>query len=81
TILASARKTRRVVIIHEANRRGGAGAELAAVIQEKLFGVLAAPIKRVCAPDVPIPFSPVLEKEYLPDERKLQAAVKELLAG
>lgn len=58
TVSQSIRKTNRVVVVHEACLTGGYGAELAARIQEELFDYLDAPIKRVAARDVPIPFSP-----------------------
>ena len=78
TIIGSVAKTRRVVIVHEAPKTGGIGAEIAATIVEDGFGYLAAPIKRVAAPDVPVPRSQLLEKEYLPNEEKIMAAVKSL---
>jgi pyruvate dehydrogenase E1 component beta subunit len=78
TIIGSVAKTRRVVIVHEAPKTGGIGAEIAAIIVEDGFGYLAAPIKRVAAPDVPVPRSQLLEKEYLPNEEKIMAAVKSL---
>jgi len=66
TIAGSVTKTRRAVIVHEACLTGGFGAELVARIQEDLFDHLEAPVKRVAAKDVPIPFSPVLEDFVLP---------------
>jgi len=78
-VFQSVRKTGRVVIVHEANKRGGAGAEIAALIAEEIFDALRAPIKRVASPDVPIPFSPALERLYLPDVDRITKAVREVL--
>jgi pyruvate/2-oxoglutarate/acetoin dehydrogenase E1 component len=66
TILTSVRKTSRCVIAHEAVTRMGFGAELAALVQEKAFDWLDAPIERVGAAFVPLPFSPVLERAAIP---------------
>ncbi len=52
--------------------------EIAAIVAEEAFDLLDAPIKRVCAPDTPIPFSPTLEKAWMPDEEKLIKAVTEI---
>ena len=68
TILSSVRKTGHLVIVHEAPVRGGFGGEVAAVVAEKALGYLDAPIKRVGAPWVPVPFSPTLEDAYVPQE-------------
>lgn len=78
SILTSVEKTGRVVITHEANRTNGFGAEIAAMIADEGFDLLNAPIKRVTAPDTPVPFSPVLERSFLPSEEKIISAVKEL---
>ena len=77
-ILASVRKTGRLVIVEEDNRTGGWGADVAAIVAEEAFMWLDAPIKRVSAPDVPPPFAPVLEREYVPSEEKVVAAVQSL---
>jgi pyruvate dehydrogenase E1 component beta subunit len=66
TVAKSVKKTKRAIIVHEACLTGGFGAELAARIQEELFDYLDAPVKRVAARDVPIPFSPPLEDYVLP---------------
>ncbi len=79
TILNSVAKTHRVLIVDEGHLRGGAAAEIAAVIADKGFDSLDAPIKRCTAPDVPVPFSPPLEQFVVPNEAKLVAAVKELV--
>lgn len=79
TVLRSVRKTGRVVIAHEACRRGGFGGELAAQIQEEAFDFLDAPIRRVGALDVPIPYSKPMEEYVIPDEERIVAAVKRVL--
>lgn len=79
TILASVKKTGHVVVAHEACVKGGFGAEIAAVIQEKAFDQLKTPVKRVGAPNVPVPFAPVLEKAYLPDAQDILEAVHSCL--
>lgn len=79
TILASVKKTGHVVVAHEACVKGGFGAEIAAVIQEKAFDQLKTPVKRVGAPNVPVPFAPVLEKAYLPDAQDILEAARSCL--
>jgi pyruvate dehydrogenase E1 component beta subunit len=79
-MLATVAKTGRVVIVDEAHLRGGAAGDLAAIIIDQGFDYLNAPIKRVAALDVPIPFSPPLEAYVLPDESKIKAAVREVAA-
>jgi pyruvate dehydrogenase E1 component beta subunit len=76
TVAASVKKTFRAVIVHEACRTGGFGAELAARIQDELFDYLDAPILRVAARDVPIPFSPPMEDFVLPKAADVVQAVK-----
>ena len=76
TILNSVRKTHRLVVVHEEVKFAGSGAEIAALVAEKAFDYLDAPIQRVAAPFCPVPFSPVLEDEYIPSEAKIIAAVK-----
>ncbi len=76
SVIQSVRKTNRAVIAHEACRTGGIGAELAARIQEEAFDDLDAPIERVGALDVPIPYSKPLEEAVIPDEGRIIAAVK-----
>lgn len=77
-ILASVRKTGRLVIVEEDNLTGGWAAEIAAIAADEAFDYLDAPIKRVSAPDVPPPFAPVLEREYVPDEGEIIEAVRAL---
>lgn len=77
TILKSVKKTGRLVVLHEATRTGGFGGEICALVAEEAFSALKAPVKRVTAPDIPVPCSPPLEKFYMPDEAQLIQAVKE----
>jgi len=79
TVLTSARKTNRVVVVHEAVRSGGLGAEVAAQVQEHAFDHLDAPVARVGAPFSPIPFSPGLESAYVPDATRIAAGIRDTL--
>src|SRR5215210_2506845 len=79
-ILTSVRKTSKVVVLHEATRSCGVGAEVAALIGERCFEDLDGPIVRVTAPDTPIPFSPPLERAILPQASDIEEACRELLA-
>jgi len=79
-ILASARKTGKVLVAHEATRSCGVGAEVSALITEHAFEHLDAPVRRLTAPDVPIPFSPPLEQAVLPQPDDMKEAIRELLA-
>jgi pyruvate dehydrogenase E1 component beta subunit len=76
TVADSIRKTHRAVIVHEACVTGGFGAELAARIQDELFKELDAPIKRIGAKDVPMPFSPPMEDFVLPNMYDVIAAAQ-----
>jgi len=69
TLVASARKTAHVIVVDEGYERYGVTAEIAAVIQEKAFFDLEAPVKRIGAMQVPIPFSPPLEDSTVPTEK------------
>ena len=80
SILTSVRKTGKVLVAHEATRSCGVGAEVAALIAEKAFEDLDAPIARLTAPDVPIPFSPPLEQHVLPGLDDMKEACRDLLA-
>jgi pyruvate/2-oxoglutarate/acetoin dehydrogenase E1 component len=80
TILAAARKTGKVLVAHEATRSCGVGAEVAALIGEEAFEDLDAPIRRLTAPDVPVPFSPSLEQRVLPGLDDMKEAIRELAA-
>jgi pyruvate dehydrogenase E1 component beta subunit len=79
TILTSVRKTGRLVVLHEATRTGGFAGEVAAVVMEEAFTSLKAPLRRVTGPDIPVPFSPPLERFYIPNEEQLIRAIKEIL--
>jgi pyruvate/2-oxoglutarate/acetoin dehydrogenase E1 component len=78
-ILASVRKTSKVLIVDEANQTCAAGAQVAAVVAEKGFEDLDGPVRRVATPDVPIPFSPPLEQALLPSVDRVKEAARELL--
>lgn len=78
TLVASARKTRRVLVVEAGVRRFGVSAELAAQISEEAFDYLDAPVKRLAAQEVVIPFSPSLEPEVLPTQERLREAVLQL---
>ena len=81
TIRASVRKTGRLVVADEAGPTAGASAEIAALVTEDAatFRALKAPVKRVCALNVPIPYSPVLEDFVFPDRHKIAAGVRAVL--
>jgi acetoin:2,6-dichlorophenolindophenol oxidoreductase subunit beta len=78
-ILDSVRRTNRAVVVHEAVTFGGIGAEIAAQIQEEAFDYLDAPVLRLGAPFSPVPFSPVLERAYIPDSNRISAGISRLL--
>jgi pyruvate dehydrogenase E1 component beta subunit len=77
-LVRSAEKTGRAIVVDEGHRRYGVGAELASVIADRAFYSLDAPVKRLGAMDVPIPFSPPLEDETVPTADTVAAAVREL---
>jgi pyruvate dehydrogenase E1 component beta subunit len=79
TIGESVKKTGRVVIVEEGPKTGGVSAEISAGIMERFGEFLQAPVARVGSPDVPVPFSPVLENAYRPDVERILAAVREVL--
>ena len=80
-IIKTAKKTGRVVVVHEAVKFAGFGGEISAAITESdAFFALKAPIKRVGALFAPVPFNPMLEKEVLPDTARIEAAIRELLS-
>jgi len=78
-VLASVRKTGRAVIVHEAVRSHGVGAEIAATIHEELFGVLKGPVRRLGAPFSPVPFSKPLENAFLVQPEAVVAAVRSIM--
>jgi 2-oxoisovalerate dehydrogenase E1 component beta subunit len=79
TILTSVAKTSKAIVLHEASRTGGIGGEIAAIIGEEAFEYLDGPVTRVASLDVPVPFSPPLEKACVPNVEKLVAAAKRLV--
>lgn len=79
TILNSVEKTGRLVIVTEDCLRGGVGAEIAAIVSEKAFDFLDAPIKRIAALNTPIPFAPVAESYVIPGEDRIMQAIRETL--
>ena len=80
-LLESVRKTGRLVVIHEANKFGGFGAEIAALVAEEAFEHLKSPIRRVAAPDIPVPFSPPQENFIRPSPEKVLEAVHSIMEG
>jgi 2-oxoisovalerate dehydrogenase E1 component beta subunit len=79
-VLASVEKTSKVIVLHEDTITGGFGAEIAATIASEAFEHLDAPVKRIAAPDTPVPFSPPLEKAFIPQVDDVVAGLKELAA-
>jgi 2-oxoisovalerate dehydrogenase E1 component beta subunit len=77
-VLESVRKTSKVLVLHEDTRTGGFGGEIAATIAEEAFEDLDAPVKRLAAPDTPVPFSPPLEKAFIPQVDDVVRALQEL---
>jgi pyruvate/2-oxoglutarate/acetoin dehydrogenase E1 component len=80
TILASVRRTGRLLIVHEAVQDFGAGAEIAARVGTELFDELRTPVRRIGTPSVPMPFSPDLERSLLPTSKAISTAAEALLA-
>ena len=78
SLLDSVRKTGRLVVLHDATRFCGFGAEIAAIAAEEVFDALKAPILRIAAPDIPVPVSPPQEAFYKPSPEKVAAAVRRL---
>ena len=79
SIVESARKTHKVLVVHEAVKFGGLGAEIASQIHELAFDYLDAPVARIGAPFSPVPFSPALEQHYLPDAASIEAGIRNLV--
>jgi pyruvate/2-oxoglutarate/acetoin dehydrogenase E1 component len=79
-ILASVKKTNKVMVLHEASRTGGIGGEIAAIISEEAFEWLDAPVVRVASLDTPVPYSPPLEEYYLPQVKDVLDAARKLAA-
>jgi len=80
-VLESVKKTHRLVVAHETWKRGGWGAEVASVVQEEVFDYLDAPILRVGAYNVHIPFSPPLQDFVVPDSKSVEDAVRKVVGG
>jgi pyruvate/2-oxoglutarate/acetoin dehydrogenase E1 component len=80
TILESVRATGRLVVVDESTPRCGLTADIAALAADKAFHSLKGPVKQVCAPHSPVPFSPELEAAYLPSVEKIAAAILETMA-
>jgi len=79
TIISSVKKTSRVIIVDEDYERCGFASEIAAIVSDEAFDCLDAPVKRIATPNVPIPFSPVLEKYVMPSEEKIIKVAKEII--
>ncbi|MCP5489278.1 MAG: alpha-ketoacid dehydrogenase subunit beta [Verrucomicrobia bacterium] len=79
TVIATVAATNRVLIVHEGWHTCGFGAELAALVAEQAFHLLDAPVRRLTAPDCPVPFAPDLEKAYRPNAARIEEALVELL--
>ena len=79
TILESVENTGRLVVVDEATPRCGMAADISALVAQKAFGDLTAPIQMVTAPHTPVPFNPVLEDLYIPSPEKIEAAVRSTL--
>ena len=77
-VLESVAKTSKVLVLHEDTRTGGFGGEIAATIAEEAFEDLDAPVRRMAAPDTPVPFSPPLEKAFIPQVEDVAAGLREL---
>jgi pyruvate dehydrogenase E1 component beta subunit len=78
-VLASVRKTGRLLIVHEAVKPFGVGAEIAATVGRELFGKLRSPVERLGGAYAPVPFSKPLESDFVPDAKRIAAAAIELL--
>jgi acetoin:2,6-dichlorophenolindophenol oxidoreductase subunit beta len=79
TVANSAKKTTRVIVVHEAVEQGGIGAEIVTKIQQEAFYYLDMPVLRVAAPDAPVPASPPLEKSFVPGQEQIIQAVRRVL--
>ena len=77
-VLESVRRTSKVLVLHEDTRTGGFGAEIAATIAEEAFEDLDGPVMRLAAPDTPVPFSPTLEKAFIPQVEDVAGALRKL---
>ncbi|MBI2370246.1 MAG: alpha-ketoacid dehydrogenase subunit beta [Deltaproteobacteria bacterium] len=80
TVLGSVRKTGKALVVYEAHKTFGVGAEVSALIAEEAFTALDGPVARVASLDTPVPFSPPLEEAYLPNRDKILKALRDLAA-
>ena len=78
TLLASVKKTNKILVVHEDTRTGGIAGEIAALVCEGAFEDLDGPVLRVTSPDTPVPYSPPLEERFLPDVQRVAAAARDL---
>lgn len=78
-VIRSVEKTKRLLIVEEDNDRGGWGAQVAARMAERFGSSLKAPISRIAPPDVPIPFSPSLEATVVPNEERIERAIRQMV--
>ncbi len=79
TLIESVKKTGRLVLVTEETKTGATTAEVAAIVQEEAFDWLDAPVKRVNAPDTPVPFSPPLENYFIPDNKRIAEAIRNIM--
>jgi len=79
-VFESVRKTSKAIMLHEDNKTGGIGAEIAAMLAEECFDSLDGPILRIAAPDTPVPFSTPLEEYFLPKVSDILNAARKLAA-
>ncbi len=79
TIIESVKKTGRLVLVTEETKTLATTAEVAAIVQEEAFDWLDAPIKRVNAPDTPVPFAPTLENFFIPDHKRIAQAIRDII--
>jgi 2-oxoisovalerate dehydrogenase E1 component beta subunit len=77
-VLESVRKTSKLLVLHEDTHTGGFGAEIAATVAEEAFEDLDGPVRRITAPDTPVPFSPPLEKAFIPQVEDVVKGLREL---
>ncbi len=78
TLLASVKKTNKILVVHEDTRTGGIAGEIAALVCEGAFEDLDGPVLRVTSLDTPVPYSPPLEERFLPDVQRVAAAARDL---
>jgi len=80
TIIESIIKTGKLITVDEGNKSNGFGSEIAAIVAEEAVEYLEAPVVRVAAPMVPVPYGPTLEKFYIPDENNIKEAIERVMA-